>query len=299
MNDRPVIAGVELGGTKAIATLWRDGAVLATERMATGSDPAALLTALSSVLGRWNEQQPIDALGVASFGPVSLGRKNVDYGCIRTTPKAGWTGVDIIAGLNRRLGVPVAIDTDVNAAGLAEARWGAGRGLSCLVYLTIGTGVGGGAIINGRPVHGRLHPEMGHMLLPQPRHDAFAGTCPFHGDCAEGLLCGPALAERFGEPAEQVSADDPRWAAVRIDLAAFLVQIIHAYSPQRILVGGGVGMGQGLSLERVRGHIKTLLGGYYPELDDAALAEMVCHPVLGEDAGPLGAVALGLSLFAL
>ncbi len=199
-----------------------------------------------------------------------------------------------MAGLLDGLEIPAAIDTDVNAAGLAEARWGAGQGLSCLVYLTIGTGVGGGAIVNGRPVHGRLHPEMGHMLLPRPAHDEFAGNCRFHRDCAEGLLSGPALAARFGEPAEQVGADDPRWGNVCIDLAAFLTQIIHAYAPQRILVGGGVGMGEGLSLDEVRRHIRTLLGGYYPELDDAALADMVCRPALGDDAGPMGAIALGL-----
>ena len=295
MTGSPVIAGVELGGTKAIATLWRDGAVLATERMATGSEPEALLSALAAVLDRWNAAWPVAALGIASFGPVSLDPASADYGRIRTTPKPGWTGANVVAGLNRSLGVPVAIDTDVNAAGLAEARWGAGQGLSSLVYLTIGTGVGGGAIINGRPVHGRLHPEMGHMLLPRPADDGFGGICPFHRDCAEGLLSGPALAARFGEAAEQVAADDPRWATVAIDFATFLTQIIHAYAPQRILVGGGVGMGDGLSLGQVRGHIRTLLGGYYPELDDAALADMVCRPALGDDAGPMGAIALGLA----
>jgi len=293
MSETGRIAGVELGGTKTIALLWQDGAIVNEVRVPTRG-PEATLADLVPPLERWWAEAPFEALGIASFGPVTLDPGASDYGCIRTTPKPGWSGAPVLPPLARRFACPMAIDTDVNAAALAEARWGHGRGADSLVYLTIGTGVGGGVLVGGRPVHGRLHPELGHLLLRRVPGDTFRGACPFHRDCVEGLLSGPALEARFGALPSAVPASDPRWDVVAHDLAAFLAVLIHSVAPNRILVGGGVGMGAPWLIERAPHLVLDLLGGYYPEIDVATLAEMIRLPHLGEAAGPLGAIAVGL-----
>jgi fructokinase len=287
------IAGLELGGTKAIAVLWQDGAIVAQERVPTAT-PDACFAALLPIYQAWWDAAPFDALGIASFGPVALDAGAPDYGHIRTTPKDGWTGAAVLPRLAAAFPCPIGIDTDVNAAALAEARWGAGVGTSSLVYLTIGTGVGGGVLINGEPVHGRLHPELGHVSLRRAAGDGFKGACRFHRDCVEGLLSGPALAARFGIPAEHVPADHPDWCYVAHDLAQFLATLIHSLAPQRILIGGGAGLGLPQVREGAMALLPELLGGYYPDLDTAALAAMIGPPALGELAGPLGAIAVGL-----
>jgi fructokinase len=293
MNETGRIAGVELGGTKTIALLWQDGAVINEARVPT-RDPDTTFDDLAPTLQRWWDDCPFDALGIASFGPVTVDPDAKDYGCIRTTPKLGWSGAPVLPPLARRFTCPMAIDTDVNAAALAEYRWGHGRGADSLVYLTIGTGVGGGVLIGGRPVHGRLHPELGHLRLRRSPGDRFAGNCPFHRDCVEGLLSGPALEARFGVPPSTVPASDPRWNVVAQDLAEFLAVLIHSLAPNRILIGGGVGMGAPWLIERAPRLVLTLLGAYYPEIDAATLAEMIRLPLLGDAAGPLGAIAVGL-----
>lgn len=292
--DRGRVAGFELGGTKAIAVLWQDGTIIDEVRVPTRTPDAVFADILPAMRGWWDDA-PFDAIGIGSFGPVTLDTAAADYGCIRTTPKPGWGGAAVLPALRDAFACPIAIDTDVNAAAMAEHRWGAGQGAASLLYLTIGTGLGGGALVNGVPVHGRLHPEMGHILLRRQAGDGFRGACSFHGDCAEGLLSGPALAARFGTPAETVAADDPRWDAPVADLAQLLVTLIHSFAPNRILVGGGVGMGAGAMLARATALLPGLLGGYYPDLDQAALAALVTQPALGDQAGPLGAIAVGLN----
>ena len=294
MSDEGRIAGVELGGTKAVAVLWHDGVIVDELRVPT-SRPEATLEGLLTGLGRWWDTRPFAALGVASFGPVTLDPLAADFGCIRTTPKPGWSGAEVVPRLARRFACPIGVDTDVNAAALAEHRWGLGRGADSLVYVTIGTGVGGGVLQGGRALHGRLHPELGHLLLRRQPGDAFPGTCPFHGDCVEGLVSGPALVARFGVPPDEVPADDPRWDVVVADLAEFVAVLVHSFAPNRILMGGGVGLGAPWVVERVPARLLTLLGGYYPELDERALAAMITLPGLGEAAGPLGAIAVGLA----
>ena len=294
MSDVGPIAGVELGGTKVVAVLWQDGAPVDEFRVPT-RDPDTTFGDLLAGLGRWWEAHPFEALGVASFGPVTLDPLATDFGCIRMTPKAGWTGAAVVPRLACRFACPIGIDTDVNAAALAEHRWGHGRGADSLVYVTIGTGVGAGILQGGRPLHGRLHPEVGHMLLRRQPGDGFAGSCLFHRDCVEGLLSGPALQARFGVDPAEVPADDPRWNVVIADLAAFLAVLLHGLAPNRILISGGVGMGAPWIVERVPPMIVPLLGGYYPELDERALARMITPPALGQAAGPLGAIAVGLA----
>lgn len=293
MHENGRVAGVELGGTKAIALLWQDGAILHEVRVPT-RDPEATFGDLVPALQGWWEDAPFDAVGVASFGPVTLDAKAIDYGCIRTTPKPGWSGAPVLPRLARHFTCPMAIDTDVNAAALAESRWGHGRGADSLLYLTLGTGVGGGVLIGGRPVHGRLHPELGHLRLRRVPGDSFGGACPFHRDCVEGLLSGPSLEARFGAPPSTVPAADPRWDVVAQDLAEFLAVLIHSLSPNRILIGGGVGLGAPWLIERAPQLILPLLGGYYPEIDVASLEQLIRLPRLGDAAGPLGAIAVGL-----
>ncbi len=293
MSDRGRIAGVELGGTKAIALLWQDGAVVDELRVPT-RDPDGTLADLLPRLQRWWGDARFDALGIASFGPVTLDRGASDYGCIRTTPKPGWSGAAVLPRFRPHFACPMAIDTDVNAAALAEHRWGHGQGADSLVYLTIGTGVGGGVLVGGRPLHGRLHPELGHLLLRRSPGDVFGGHCPFHRDCVEGLLSGPALHARFGVSSSTVPASDPRWDVVAHDLAQFLAVLVHGLAPDRILIGGGVGMNAPWLIQRAPRLVLDLLGGYYPEMDVAMLGRMIRRPLLGDAAGPLGAIAVGL-----
>ena len=289
-----MFAGVELGGTKGIALVWRDGEIIERHRVTT-TDPEQTLGALANWLAGHPLRDGLAGLGIASFGPVRLDPAAPDYGRILATTKPGWSGARVREMLTRAVACPVAIDSDVNAAALAEHRWGAGQGCSSLVYLTIGTGVGGGIVIDGRPVHGALHPELGHLRLRRAAGDPFAGACSFHGDCIEGLISGPALAARFGGSIHDAAPDDPRRDFVAADLAQLFAALILTLAPQKILVGGGVGLGVPGLLDAAIAKLPALLGGYLPELDLSALGAMIGPPALGADAGPLGAIALAIS----
>ena len=288
-----MFAGVELGGTKGIALVWRDGEIIERHRVPT-TDPEQTLGALANWLAGHPLRDGFAGLGIASFGPVRLDPAAPDYGRILATTKPGWSGARVREMLTRAVACPVAIDSDVNAAALAEHRWGAGQGCSSLVYLTIGTGVGGGIVIDGRPVHGALHPELGHLRLRRAAGDPFGGTCSFHGDCIEGLIAGPALAARFGGSIHNAAPDDPRRDFLAADLAQLFAALILTLAPQRILVGGGVGLGVPGLLDAAIAKLPALLGGYLPELDPPALRALIGPPALGADAGPLGAIALAM-----
>ena len=285
------LAGLELGGTKCIAVLG-SGTAITERRVLPTTTPAETLADSLAVLREWDAVAPLAAIGVASFGPVRIDPAADDYGRILATPKPGWSYADLLGPLRDAFGCPLALDTDVNAAALAELRWGAGQGCSSLVYLTIGTGVGGGIAIDGRPVHGALHPELGHLKLRRAAGDSFAGVCSFHGDCTEGLISGPALAARFDGNIHDAAPDDPRRDFVASDLAQLFAALILTLAPQKILVGGGVGLGVPGLLDAAISRLPALLGGYLPELGPGALRAMIGPPALGSDAGPLGAIAL-------
>ena len=285
------IGGIELGGTKAIALVGRDGVVEQRLSIPTGRNPQQTLGALADWLDR---AAPLDAIGIASFGPVSIDPKNSDYGKVRTTPKPGWAGTDLLTPFANRFACPIAIDTDVNAAALAEQRWGAARGCNTLAYITIGTGVGVGIVAGNAPIHGRLHPEAGHLLFRREQGDDFPGTCSFHGDCVEGLISGPALAARFNQPPATIDPANPLWRIPGGDLARLLASLIYTVAPQRILIGGGVGIGCPSLLDHALSALTALLSGYFLDLDELALRDLIRPAALGSDAGPLGAVALGL-----
>lgn len=285
-----LVAGIELGGTKCITVIARGRDILDRVRVDT-TRPEATLPEMAAAIARWQARGDSPAaIGIASFGPLSLDPAAADFGCLTTTPKIGWAGADLLAPF-RRFGVPIAIDTDVNGAALAEGQWGAAQGCRNHVYLTIGTGIGGGAVIDGTPMRGLMHPEMGHIRVPRAPGDSFAGICPYHGDCLEGLASGPAIAARAGVSAEKLADDHPVWDRVGDEIGALAAQLLLILSPERILIGGGVG-GRAALLPRVRAATARLLAGYLAPCTPERLETLIEGPALGADAGPLGAVAL-------
>lgn len=291
----PFLAGVELGGTKCIAVIARDRQILERAQWPTGDDPAVTLAAIADWLDAQADAHALAALGIASFGPIGLAHGSDTYGKILDTPKPGWSGADIVGTLSRGRAGRVGFDTDVAGAALAEGRWGASVGCAVHAYVTIGTGIGGGIVIAGQPHRGIHHPEIGHVRVRRGQGDSFAGICPVHGDCLEGLASGPAIAARAGKPAQDLAADDPVWDGVIDEIADMLSSLILTLSPQRIVIGGGVGYGQAWLLPRLQGATARILNGYLPGQDTAALGEVIVPPSLGADAGAYGALALAVS----
>jgi fructokinase len=286
--------GVEGGGTKFVCIIGRGpDDIVAEARIPTTTPEATLSQTVDFFRAESAKRGRLAAVGVGSFGPVDLREGSATWGFITTTPKSGWEQTDVAGRLMKDLGVPVAFDTDVNAAAIGEARWGAARGLDTFVYLTVGTGIGGGGLLGGQPMHGLVHPEIGHMLLPQDRSlDPFPGVCPFHGGCLEGLASGPALLARWGQPAESLPADHPAWALEARYLGLALVNLVCTLSPQRIVLGGGV-MEQAQLFPLIRNVVARLLNGYIraTEIVDAIDAYIV-PPGLGDRSGRLGALAM-------
>ncbi|GGY94797.1 ROK family protein [Novosphingobium colocasiae] len=285
------LAGIEMGGTKTVVVLGRPGAILDRVEFATAG-PDETLKRAARIVVDWHANEPVAALGVASFGPIRVNPSADDFGTMLDTPKPGWKGAQVYARLAEWTGLPLALDTDVNGAALAEHRLGAGLGCETLVYYTIGTGIGGGVLVRGSPLHGALHPEIGHVRLRRAPGDTFAGACAFHGDCAEGLLSGPALAARFGRHPATVPPQDPAWAPAARDLAELLAMTVLTFSPQRIVVGGGVTGRQPRLLSAAIGRMPAILGGYLRDCTAATLQDLVVAPHLGDDAGPTGALIL-------
>jgi len=290
-TDR-LVAGIELGGTKGIALIARGTEILEMARVRT-TVPRETLAVLGDAIAGWRARhgEPA-ALGIASFGPVGLDRSRDDYGYITLTPKPGWSNADVVGYFARRFGLPIVFDTDVNGAALAEYRWGAARGCDVAIYITVGTGVGGGLVVGGDPVHGLIHPEIGHFRVRRPARSSFAGVCPFHGDCVEGLISGPALAARTGIPGDRIPGDHPVWGEVASELGEAMATLMAVVSPQRIMIGGGVFQNRTDLLATVRRRTATALGGYPAGVDEARLDAIIVPPALGDRAGPLGAVAL-------
>jgi fructokinase len=285
-----VFGGVELGGTELVCAVGTGPEAVRAHTCLPTAGPDETIAAC---LRFFAAHGPVAAVGVASFGPIDLDPRSPSWGFITTTPKPGWAHVDLAGPLGRALGVPVGFDTDVNGAALAEHRWGVGRDRDPFVYLTVGTGVGGGAVVNGRLLHGLAHPEMGHIRVPRDREvDPFPGTCPYHGDCLEGLASGPAMARRWAAPPQTLPSDHPAWDLEAEYLALGLVAVVSILSPERIAMGGGV-MAQRHLLGRVRARLSALLAGYLrvpailSEIDD-----YIVPPALGDRAGVLGALAL-------
>lgn len=285
------LAGVELGGTKTIAVRGQPGAIRDRVEIPTET-PETTLTAVADILAQWHEEATLAAVGIASFGPVRIDPSARDYGVILTTPKPYWSATPVMAAIRGRLNLPAAIDTDVNAAALAEHAIGAAKACTSVVYITIGTGVGGGVVINGNPVHGMLHPEIGHLRLRRASGDTFAGNCSFHRDCVEGLISGPALAARLARHPADVAAADPAWLPVISDFAELLAAMLLAYAPQRIVIGGGVALKQPHLIPAALAAVPRVLRAYLGDIDVATLQRVVVPAALGNDAGPTGALLI-------
>jgi fructokinase len=265
--------------------------ILAREVVPTRS-PEETLGALRGIIADWNQQFGIEALGIASFGPADVDPDSAKFGRILSTPKPGWSGCDVAGELWRGLDAPMAFDTDVNGAALAEMRWGAGRGLGDFAYITVGTGVGAGLIVNGEPTRGFAHSELGHIRVAKLADDAFSGICPFHGDCVEGLASGPAIKARIGDRSvDSLATDDPIWRPVAWTIAQLCHAMVCAAAPRAIAIGGGVLERQPHLLARIEKMLSESLNGYV-ELPSGA--PYIRAPGLGGDAGPLGAIALAI-----
>ena len=278
-----LVGGIEAGGTKFVCGVGTGPGELQTTSFPT-TTPDETLDRVAAYFA----EHPVARIGVGSFGPLDLKR-----GTITTTPKLPWRDFDLRGAVERRTGAKVEIDTDVNAAALGEFRWGAAQGLDTFIYLTIGTGIGGGGMVNGRLMHGLLHPEMGHIRIPQDLvQDPYPGGCPSHGNCLEGLACGPAIETRWGVKGYALPPDHPAWDLEARYLALGVTNWICTLSPQRIILGGGV-MNQPGLLAKIRSQVQHFLGGYVqmPEiLTD--IDQYLVSPGLGERSGILGSMAL-------
>jgi fructokinase len=284
-------AGVELGGTKCVAILARGPDDIAARETVPTTSPDETLGQLEQILSRWRSDE-FAALGIGSFGPLELDRRSPEYGRITSTPKPGWRGTDVLGPLQRAAGVGAAFDTDVNGAALAEMRWGAGQGFDDFAYITVGTGVGVGLIVNGKPTRGFAHCELGHIRVARLAGDDFPGSCPYHGDCVEGLAAGPSLKARAGDAAQQLGPDDPLWRSVAWAIAQLCHAIVGAAAPGAIAIGGGVVENQPHLLGRIEPMLVDSLNGYM-QLPPGG--NYVRAPALGADAGPLGAIALAMT----
>ncbi|MFW2853086.1 ROK family protein [Sphingomonas sp. TX0543] len=290
MSQAPLVAGIELGGTKCVAILARGpDEILERVRVPT-TRPEETLPALEAAIDGWRD---FAALGIASFGPISIDRRSPDFGSITITTKPHWSHTDIAKRLGARYGVPVGFHTDVAGAALGEARWGAARGLGDLAYVTVGTGIGVGLVAGGRPVDGMTHGELGHVRPVRLAGDDWPGSCPFHGACAEGLASGTAIGARTGVEGQSLSPDHPVWESVTHALAQLLHTLVMTGVPRRIVMGGGVMVGNPFLLPVIRAGLRRSLGGYValPEVEE--IETFVVGAGLGADAGPLGAIVLG------
>ena len=283
-----LLGALELGGSKALCAVGSAREIVAELRVVTSS-PEETLGQVVAFFARYRAE--LAALGIASFGPLELSASSPQFGSLLGTPKAGWSAVALASRFKDALAVPVAIDTDVNAAALAEQRLGAGQGKDPCVYVTVGTGIGVGVSIHGRPLHGLLHPELGH--LPAAAYCDFAGVCPFHGRCVEGVASAPAIAARTGQAPATLSDDHPVWQLEARYLAQLLGACVLAYAPERIVLGGGVTARAGL-LARVQQLLVRDLAGYLPraELTSEGVTAYVRAPHFGQRAGLIGAFLL-------
>jgi fructokinase len=288
-----VYGGIEAGGTKTLCAVGTGPEDLRAEVRFPTTTPHETISRAICFFQQALESESLAAIGIASFGPLDPNPGSPTFGHITTTPKPGWAHTNFAGAIRQELLLPVGFDTDVNGAALAEHRWGAAQGLDSFLYLTVGTGIGGGGMVHGRLIRGLSHPEMGHIRIPHDwTVDPYAGSCPYHGDCLEGLASGPALEERWGQRAETLPKEHPAWPLEANYLALGLVNLISILLPQRIILGGGI-MDQPSLFPLVRSGVQELLNGYLQvsmildRIDDYIVA-----PELGSRAGVLGAIVL-------
>jgi fructokinase len=294
--DIRIFGAVEAGGTKFVCAVGNaHGEILAQTRFPTGEPTPTLAKMLDFLREQRDHLGPYAAVGIGSFGPIELDTTSTHYGHIRRTPKSGWSYTDVVGPIAREFACPIGFDTDVNGAALAEHIWGCARDIEDLVYLTVGTGIGGGAIVHGKTITGLMHPEIGHVFPRRHPLDAnFKGICPFHDDCMEGLASGTAIIARTGFPLDKLANSHPQWEIEADYLGQLCAQLVLTISPRRIVIGGGV-MGQTRLLPMIREQTRHWLRGYIdrPEIM-TAVNDYIVSPGLGPRAGVLGALALAM-----
>jgi fructokinase len=295
MTTTPLYGGLEAGGTKFVCMIAGGPNDIRDEVRFPTTTPDETIDRAIDFFKR--HKSSLRAIGVGSFGPIDLRRDSATYGFITSTPKPNWANTDLVGRLKSALNVPIAFDTDVNAAAYGEYRWGALQSCDPGIYITIGTGIGGGVIVDGKPLHGLIHPEIGHMLIPHDRtSDPFAGACPFHQDCFEGLASGPAMNKRWGQPAEELAIEHQGWALEAKYTAYALCNLIVSYSPHRIVLGGGV-MQQQKIFPLIRRQVQDILNGYVQSIEIAEqIDRFIVPPGLGTRSGILGSIALALEM---
>ncbi len=295
---KQLYGGIEAGGTKFICMVGTGPADIVGETRIPTTQPDETIQQAVSFFQPYVRRGKLAALGIASFGPVDLNVNSPTFGYITTTPKPHWSQVDLRGGIQRALKLPVVFDTDVYAAALGEQHWTKDSGeLDPFLYMTVGTGIGVGVIVNGAPLHGLVHPETGHFMIPHDQQkDPFPGVCPYHGDCLEGLASGVAMKKRWGQSAEDLPDSHPGWDLEAEYIALALVNLIYAYSPRRIVLGGGVPQHPGLH-QAVRHKVRQLINGYVQSSMVAnKIDEYIIPPVLGNRSGALGAIAMAKKL---
>jgi fructokinase len=289
--------GIEAGGTKFICMVGSGPDDIRSEIRFPTTNPDESFGKAIAFFKEQIVKTPLKAIGVGSFGPLDLDKASPTYGYITSTPKPGWSQIDFVGRFNNSLQLPVAFDTDVNAAALGEFKWGNTGAHEPFVYYTIGTGIGGGGFLNGSPMHGLLHPEMGHIRIPHDiQIDPFPGSCPYHHDCFEGLASGGAIFKRLGIKGEELPENHPAWDLEANYIALALMNTICTLSPRRIVLGGGV-MQQKMLFPMIRKKVVDLLNGYVmsPSIT-RDIESYIIPPALGNRSGVLGAIALAQRL---
>jgi len=288
-----LFGGVEAGGTKFVCAVGSGPDNIRAEARFSTTYPEETVNQALAFFREQHRINPLSAIGIASFGPIDLNVQSATYGHVTNTPKPGWSNTNLVGMFQDAMDLPVGFDTDVNGAALGEHRWGAAQDVDDFVYLTIGTGVGGGAMINGKLLHGLMHAEMGHMRVPHEWDgDPYAGICPYHGDCWEGLASGPAVKDRWQYEPAHLPAGHPSWKLEAHYLALGILNIIMTLSPQRIIIGGGI-MSQTQLYGMIQKQLQIQLNDYLqlPEIVNN-IEQYIVPPALGSEAGVLGAIAL-------
>src|SRR5215216_2232604 len=297
MNISQLYGGIEAGGTKFICVVASGPGYTVEEVRFSTTTPEETLGKAIEFFQPFVSSGKINAIGVGSFGPLDMNPESSTYGFIASTPKPHWSNTDVRGTLQRGLDVPIVIDTDVNAAGLGESVWGASKGFDPSLYLTIGTGIGGGYMKDGKPLLGLLTPEMGHVRIPHNRElDPFNGSCPFHSDCFEGLASGPAIEQRLGLTGADVPENDAFWDNEAVYIASALMNYILILSPKKIILGGGV-MQRRFLFTKIRQKVHELLNGYVSSKSVLEnIEDYIVPPGLGNQSGSLGAIALAMQM---
>jgi len=295
-----LFGGVESGGTKFVCSIGHDPDHIISDISFATTNPTETIQKTIEFFTPYSTRNELTSVGIASFGPIDLNPDSETYGFITTTPKDGWQQVDLYGEIQKALKVPIAFDTDVNAAAFGEKYWiPENQPLDPLIYITVGTGIGVGVIINGSPLHGLIHAEAGHIAIPHNwEKDPFPGVCPFHGDCLEGLASGISMNKRWGQSPETLSNSHPAWDLEAEYIALALVNLIYAYSPQKIILGGGVSQHPGFH-QSVRHKVLKINNDYITSsFLSEKIDDYILPPALGNRSGVLGAIAMAINFAA-